>query len=246
MAGRAAISMHSCRGTTRAERPRLAAYLLSRRQAQCWPQLSTHGRPCCRVCPSELVAQLRRFVIATVDAIGHADRIGAFPLIGEFRRVLQDQDGARRCNETATGGLEMTSENVRFSDAVVREEAIGRLRVRPVLTGQRDACSDRAAHPLHQLPQSPAKALICKTATGKLLITSWCRCFVHAPSLLDSVPDKESQEIQPKQEMWVIESLTGRLLSDVLANINLAHCDAVGRGATRSVFSNKQATGNTV
>lgn len=77
------------------------------------------------------------FVLAAVDAIRHADRIGAFPLIGKFRRVLQNQDRAGRCDKAAAGRLEMAGENIRLLDAVVREEAVGRLRVGPVLTCQR-------------------------------------------------------------------------------------------------------------
>lgn len=81
----------------------------------------------------------------------------------------------------------------------------------PVLACQRDACSDRTDHPLHQLPRSSVKALVGKAATGKFSIKPWCRCSVHAPALLDSVPDKESHEIQSGQELWVIESSTGGL-----------------------------------
>ncbi|MCA1494925.1 hypothetical protein I6F11_29260 [Ensifer sp. NBAIM29] len=57
--------------------------------------------------------EMAGFVLAAVDAIRHADRVGAFPLIDKSRRVLPDQDGARCCNETATVGLKMTGEKLR-------------------------------------------------------------------------------------------------------------------------------------
>jgi hypothetical protein len=33
------------------------------------------------------------FVLAAVHAVGDANRFGALALVGEFRRVLDDQDG---------------------------------------------------------------------------------------------------------------------------------------------------------
>lgn len=78
-------------------------------------------------------------VLAAVDTIRHADRIGALPLIRKFRSALLNEDRSGHGNVTTACGLEMAGENVRFPSPVVREEPIGRLGVGPVLAGQRNA-----------------------------------------------------------------------------------------------------------
>lgn len=57
----------------------------------------------------------------------------------------------------------------------------------------------------------------------QLFIKPRCRCSVHAPVFLGSVPDKKSQEIQSMQEMWVIERFTGCLRSGPASYHSVLH-----------------------
>jgi hypothetical protein len=75
--------------------------------------------------------------------------------------------------------LEMTTEDLRFADPVIREEAVGRLSVGPVLAGQRKALSHRTFHPFKQLAEALAQALIRKGASGQLVIQPGACSSVH-------------------------------------------------------------------
>ena len=79
------------------------------------------------------------FVLAAVHAADDADRLGALALERELGGVLDHQDGAVRRGEAVARGLEMAGQDLCLADPLIGEEAISRLRVRPVLARERQA-----------------------------------------------------------------------------------------------------------
>ena len=58
-----------------------------------------------------------------------------FPTVRQRRNVGQHEYRAAHPAEALAGGTKVAGHNLRFGDAVVGEEAVGRLCVRPILTG---------------------------------------------------------------------------------------------------------------
>ena len=83
-------------------------------------------------------------------------------------------------------------ENPLFAHPLVGEEAVGRLRVRPVLASQRYRLSEAGILALDQLTNTTVQPAVAKTAARKLLVQP---PFLHDRHLFvpDSVPDKEPQ-----------------------------------------------------
>lgn len=50
----------------------------------------------------------------------------------------------------------MTLQDLSLTDGAIRQEAVGRLGVRPILTDQRNRLTYRSCHLNKQLPQPPA------------------------------------------------------------------------------------------
>ena len=71
---------------------------------------------------------------------------GLRALVGQFRRVLNDQDGSVDCGKAGAGGLEMALKDRAFVNFGIRQEAVGGLGVGPVLARQRKATSDGTGH----------------------------------------------------------------------------------------------------
>lgn len=65
----------------------------------------------------------------------------ACALIGEFRGVPDQQNRTVTVIVTCARGGEVAAENVGLLDTIVGEEAVGRLRVRPVLARERYAAA---------------------------------------------------------------------------------------------------------
>jgi hypothetical protein len=91
---------------------------------------------------------------AAIDILDDADRLCARALIGQFRRVLDEQDRPLAIVVTGARGCEVAAQNIAFLNALVSEEAVSRFRARPVLTRKRNA----AAHAVTDLPQQFAKS----------------------------------------------------------------------------------------
>jgi len=119
------------------------------------------------------------FVLAAVHAVGDAHRLGARALEGELGRVLENQDGALGRGEPITRGLEVAGQDLCLADPVVGEEAIGALRVGPVLAHERQAAADRPVHPLDQLAQALAQAGVGEGASGEFAFPPRSCCRVH-------------------------------------------------------------------
>src|SRR3954453_8380310 len=113
----------------------------------------------------------------------------------------------------------MAGQDLRLADPIIGEEAVGRLRVRPVLARKRQACPDRARHALDEFAQALAQTLIHEHASGELALpprvdrrihgaphpqVTWCPTRNHAQSR----PRKASS---PLPKMWVIERLAYRV-----------------------------------
>ena len=110
------------------------------------------------------------FVLTAVHAAGDADRLGALALERELGGFLDYQDGAVRCGEAVARGLKMAGQDLRLADPIIGEEAVGCLRVRPVLARERQACPDRARHALDEFAQALAQTLIHEDASGELAL----------------------------------------------------------------------------
>src|SRR5689334_24133080 len=78
-------------------------------------------------------------VAAAMHATGEANGARLLSVKGEFGRVVQNQDRPCRRADTLTRGVEMPAQNIVFAHAFVGEEAVGGLRVCPILTGQWNA-----------------------------------------------------------------------------------------------------------
>lgn len=118
-------------------------------------------------------------VLAAIQLVHDADLIAALPLVGEFRRVVQDQDRPVRRGEAVTCRLEMPFEDLGLADPLVGEEAVSRLGVGPVLASQRNALAHGVAHPLQQRPQSLVQTRISEAAAGSLPIEPFAPTLVH-------------------------------------------------------------------
>ncbi len=111
-----------------------------------------------------------RLIPSAVDAFGDADRFRLLALIAELGCVVQHK------NETVTSGgtikcrLEMASQNVRFADPVIREEAVGCLGIRPILADERNALSHGASNLREQFAESVAEPRVLKLAFTTLSI----------------------------------------------------------------------------
>ena len=188
-----------------------------------------HQQPADRV-----MAEPAGLVLAAVDALGEADQLRLFPLVGELGRVLQDQDRPAGRSHALTRRLEMALENSVFANPCVGKEPVGGFGVCPVLAGPGNGLAHRAAHLIENLVQPPVQALIGKLPLGDLVVHPACRapiyaCVGNSPlrSLAghrrpgrDSEPGTESQPIQrpqglmpcrrrPTPNLWVIESRRG-------------------------------------
>lgn len=107
-------------------------------------------------------------VPTAVNAFGQADSARIRALVGEFRRVLNEENWACTIIVTRARGGEVAAEDISFLHAFVGEEAIGRFRVRPVLPCERYA----PAHAVTNLLQQLAKSLTENASLNAALSTS--------------------------------------------------------------------------
>jgi hypothetical protein len=116
-------------------------------------------------------SQATGLVTAAVDALGYADRFGLLPLIAELRRVVQYEDRSIGRDHPIVRRLEMTGQDVRFPDPVVREKPIGRLGICPILADQRNALSYGAPDLRQEFAQPLGQTIVGKATAGKLTIS---------------------------------------------------------------------------
>jgi hypothetical protein len=176
-------------------------------------------------------------VASAVDPVGRTDGVRLLPAVGELRRVVQDEDRPIDGGRASPRRSKMSGENVAFVDALIGQEAIGRLGIGPILAGERDASPHGVAHLIEQTAEPLRKPRVPKIASACLLInptipiTRRTRNATRGPSLISHeaprpvirVLSNESQVIHRTQlfspnrrphrrpEFWVIESFTGRV-----------------------------------
>src|SRR5271168_2674349 len=113
----------------------------------------------------------RPVAIGTGDALArdaHGTDITAFET--ELGRVVQYENRAAGRREPLTCGLEMSGQDLAFTDAIIVEKLIGRFGVGPVLAHQRDACARTRGQLLEQGSKSLAKALIVERTPSEFAI----------------------------------------------------------------------------
>lgn len=87
-------------------------------------------------------------VAPAIDGLRKPDIAGAFALVDELGRVLDQQNRPVGAAEAIPRGGEVAAQDFAFLDAIIGEKSIGRLRARPVL-----ACiGDTLAHAIANLP----------------------------------------------------------------------------------------------
>ena len=85
-------------------------------------------------------------------------------MIGEFGRVMKDQNGRIGRGKTIPRRFEVPCKNLSFADTLVGEKTIGGLGIGPVLANQRDALADTAPQ-RKQESESLAQPLIPEHAS---------------------------------------------------------------------------------
>src|SRR3954470_18468542 len=120
----------------------------------------------------------------------------------------------------------MAGEDLRLADPIIGEEAVSRLRVRPVLACERQASPDRARHTLDEFAQALAQTLVHEHASGELALPPGVDCRVHgAPHpQVTWCPTRNHAQSRPRNpsspllKMWVIESLVAGILTPGMAD----------------------------
>jgi len=85
-------------------------------------------------------------------------------LIGKFGGVLQNEDEPVKGSHTRLSCLKMPGENLTLVDRAVRQKAVRRLGIGPVLTSHRNRRADRTCHLLKHRAKPFAQPLITKGA----------------------------------------------------------------------------------
>src|SRR5215475_698901 len=132
------------------------------------------------------------------DAIRGANRRMIFPLIGELGRVMEHKDLPIAGAHSITRRLKMPSQNVRLADAVIGEEAIGRLCVGPILANQRSTLTHGAPELRQQRAEPSLQSFVSQRAAGDLGIKPRTPRRVHRTAP-ESELCKESQAVRAGQ-----------------------------------------------
>ena len=138
------------------------------------------------------------FIVSAVGLRCDADGCVFFPLEGEIGSVMEHKNRPITGAHSITRRLKMPSQNVRLADAVIGEEAIGRLCVGPVLADQRNALPHRASQLRQQLAEPCLQTLVSQAAAGNLGVKPRNPSRVHRTAP-DSEPCNESHAIRAGQ-----------------------------------------------
>src|ERR1700689_2518395 len=117
-----------------------------------------------------VMAEATPLILAAVDVLRKADKFGTSALVGELRRILQQQHRASGRFKTYARRVEMPAQDVAFAHPLIGEKPIGRFGVGPILAGERNALSDPAAHSDQKLAKPRAKARILEAALVNFII----------------------------------------------------------------------------
>lgn len=128
-------------------------------------QIRMHQKPAGRV-----DALADALVLAAAHRRGEVHCLRSEALPSEFGRVTMNEYRAVAGGEPASRRVEMAPENVLLAHPDIGEEAVGRLRVRPVLTGKRYRASEARVHALDKLAKATVQSAVAETAARKLLV----------------------------------------------------------------------------
>ena len=147
-------------------------------------------------------------VPSAVDALGYPDRVRALSLVGELGRVVEHKDGTTGGDRAVTRRLKVTGQDVRLADSVVREKAIGRLGVGPILADQWNALAHGAPDLRHQFMKPLVQTLVGKTAASE---------FANNPRVGSPVHWHRSQQFGARQGIMTNSrrATVSTLLSDL-------------------------------
>ena len=114
---------------------------------------------------------------------------------------MKNEDRAIADGEPAPSPVEMAPKNIFFAHPVVGEEAAGRLRVGPVLTGQRNGLAKPDSQTLHQLAEAAVQPAVAKPAAGKFLVKP---PILHDPHLSPSIrcQTRNHVRLQQRNKLW--------------------------------------------
>jgi len=108
-----------------------------------------------------------------IKPMQNANRADVLPVIVKFRRIVKDQNSRIRGNESLLRGLEVSSKNVPFIHAVVRQKTIGCLCVCPVLANQGNALAGALGELLEKLSESLVESDVCELAANEFAFDPW-------------------------------------------------------------------------
>ena len=99
-----------------------------------------------------------------------ANRAGILPVIVKLRRIVKNQDGGIRGGKSFARRLKVPGQNVRFSDALIRQKTIGSLGVCPILANQGNALAGAFGELLEEFSESLVESEVSERAAGDLAI----------------------------------------------------------------------------
>ena len=117
-----------------------------------------------------VTAEATPLIFAAVDVLRKADKFGTSALVGELRRIFQQQYRASGRFKAYARRVEMPAQDVAFAHPLIGEKPIGRFGVGPILAGERNALSDPAAYSDQKLAKPRPRTRILEDALVNLII----------------------------------------------------------------------------
>ena len=130
-------------------------------------------------------------VAAAMHDPGEAERIRLVPVKRELGRVVKNQNRSLLRGHALAGRFEMALQNIFFAHALVREKPVRGFRVRPILTGQRNAIAHGSLGLFNEHAKSRCKPGILEPTSRKLSIEP----RVLAPASTSAIGNAPSQRL---------------------------------------------------
>jgi hypothetical protein len=146
-----------------------------------------------------MVTQPAPLVATAVDALRDSDCMRRGALEDELGGVLQQQDRTRARRETVARRREVAAQNVCLVHPRVGEKSIGRLGIRPVLAGKRNA----GAHAIAKLPEQFAETTAEPSVAEGARIDFAARPMFVAASVRAGKMRRSRNHRHPQQESKV-------------------------------------------
>lgn len=156
------VALEGVRAFERLARPELHRGQAKRQARGRDHQARVHQQPALRVGPRVAVA-----IPSDRHPADRADGLGLGPAETELGGVLHHEDRTIGGREAARGCPEVTSQDRVLAEPITREEAVGSLRIGPVLASQRQGRAHRPLELVQQSPQPVATALVAERAPSQ-------------------------------------------------------------------------------